>query len=131
MLQPLEVPKGLWEEVGVDLITQLPKSHRYDVIPMVCTDLFGKQIHAIPCTTNITAKGVADIYYKEIFCLHGLPLHFVSDQGPHFAAKLMWSLLSCLGIKSNLTSGYHPQANGQTACANQEVEKYLWLYVGQ
>ena len=124
MLQPLEVPKGLWEEVGVDLITQLPKSHRYNVI-LVCTDLFGKQIHAIPCTTNITAKGVADIYYKEIFCLHGLPLHFVSDWGPQFAAKLMRSLLSHLGIKSNLTSGYHPQANGQTECANQEVEKYL------
>ena len=43
----------------------------------------------------------------------------------------MRSLLSRLGIKSNLTSGYHPQANGQTERANQEVEKYLRLYVGR
>ena len=111
--QPLEVPTGLWEEVGVDLITQLPDSNGYDAI-LVCTDLFGKQIHAIPCTTNISAEGVADIYYREIFRLHGLPLRFISDRGPQFAAKLMRSLLSRLGIKSNLTSGYHPQANGQT-----------------
>ena len=60
--QPLEVPTGLWEEVRVDLITQLPDSNGYDTI-LVCTDLFGKQIHAIPCTTNISAEGVADIYY--------------------------------------------------------------------
>ena len=78
VLQPLKVPKGLWEEVGVDLITQLPKSHGYNAIP-VCTDLFGKQIHAIPCTTNITAERVADIYYEEIFHLHGCPLCSVSD----------------------------------------------------
>ena len=43
----------------------------------------------------------------------------------------MRSLLSRLGIKSNLTSGYHAQANGQTERANQEVEKYLRLYVGR
>ena len=54
-MQPLEVPTGLWEEVRVDLITQLPDSNGYDAI-LVCTDLFGKQIHAIPCTTNISVK---------------------------------------------------------------------------
>lgn len=30
-----------------------------------------------------------------------------------------------------MTSGYHSQANGQTEHANQEVEKYLMLYVGR
>ena len=28
-----------------------------------------------------------------------------------------------------MTSGYHPQANGQTEHANQEVEKYLCIFV--
>ena len=46
MTQPLDVPNGLWEEVGVDLITQLPQSGGYDAI-LVCTDLYGKQIHSI------------------------------------------------------------------------------------
>src|SRR5215475_13803880 len=43
----------------------------------------------------------------------------------------MRKLLKQLGVASNLTSGYHPQANGQMERANQEVEKYLRLYVGR
>ena len=125
--QPLEVPSGPWEEVGVDLITQLPDSHGFDAI-FVCTDLFTKQVHAVPCNTTISAEEIADIYYREIFKLHGLPLRFVSDRGPQFNAKVMRALLSRLGIKTSFMSGYHPQANGQTERANQEVEKYLRLY---
>jgi hypothetical protein len=127
---PLEVPAGLWETVGVDLITGLPESNGFDAI-LVCIDLYSKMIHAIPCNGTIDANGIADLYYREIFRLHGLPLNFVSDRGPQFAAALMQKLLTRLGIKSNMTSGYHPQANGQTERANQEVEKYLRLYISR
>lgn len=127
---PLDVPHGPWEEVGVDLITQLPDAHGKDAI-IVFTDLFGKMIHAIACTSNITSEGAADIYYAEIFRLHGLPLRFVSDRGPQFASQLMRALLRRLGIKSNLTTAYHPQSNGQTERANQEVEKFLRIYTSR
>ena len=59
---PLDIPTGIWEEVGVDLITQLPESEGFDAI-LVCTDLFSKQIHAVPCLTSIDAEGMADLYY--------------------------------------------------------------------
>jgi transposase InsO family protein len=126
--RPLEVPHGPWESVGVDLITQLPPSQGYDAI-IVFTDHFSKQIHALPCLTAINAETIADIYYREIFRLHGLPLQFISDRGPQFASKLLTSLLDRLGVRTNLTTSFNPQANGQTERANQEVEKYLRLYV--
>jgi hypothetical protein len=126
--RPLEVPHGPWESVGVDLITQLPISNGYDAI-IVFTDHFSKQIHALPCSSSINTETVADVYYREIFRLHGLPLQFVSDRGPQFASHVMATLLERLGIKSNLTTAFNPQANGQTERANQEVEKYLRFYV--
>ena len=113
VLEPFNVPEGPWEAIGVDLITQLLNSNGFDGI-LVCTDLYSKQIHAILCKTNISASEVMDLYYKEIFRLHGLPLWVVSDRGPQFAAKFSRMLLKRLGIASNLTSGYHLQTNGQT-----------------
>src|SRR5688572_18995802 len=43
----------------------------------------------------------------------------------------MRTLLQRLGIESSLTTACHPQANGQTERANQEVEKHLRLYVSR
>ena len=125
--QPLEVPTAPWEVVGVDLIGELPKSNGYNAI-CVFTDHFSKMIHAVPCKTSITSEGMADLYFREVFRHHGLPRAFVSDRGSQFSSRLMRTLLKHLGIKSNLTTSYHPQANGQTERANQEVIKHLSLY---
>nr|VWO97963.1 BZIP domain-containing protein [Ganoderma boninense] len=85
-------------------------------------------VHVLPTTTDITAAGVADIHYREIFRLHGIPTKVVSDRGPQFAACFMHALYTKLGITRALTTAYHPQSNGQTERANQEVEKHLRLF---
>jgi len=129
VLELVEVPEGPWEGIGVDLITQLPNSNGFNAI-LVCTDLYSKQIHVIPCKTNISVSEVADLYYKEIFRLHGLPLHVILDRGPKFAAEFSRILLKRLGIASNLTLGYHPQTNGQTEWANcHEVPLFPCLFL--
>jgi hypothetical protein len=37
-------------------------------------------------------------------------------------------LSKLLGIKSNLTTAYHPQTDGATRQVNQEIEAYLSIY---
>lgn len=43
----------------------------------------------------------------------------------------MRELYKKLGINGSFTTAYHPQSNGQTERANQEVEKYLRLFVSR
>uniref|UniRef100_A0A0W0GEU5 Putative pro-pol protein n=1 Tax=Moniliophthora roreri TaxID=221103 RepID=A0A0W0GEU5_MONRR len=129
-LHPHNVPEGLWNVVGVDLITELPESQRYNAI-ITYVDLYSKQVHVLPTVTTLDAKGVADIHYREIFCLHGIPHKFVSDRGPQFAAQVTHALYKHLGIQAGLTTAYHPSANGQTERANQEIEQFLRLFVSK
>ncbi len=37
-------------------------------------------------------------------------------------------LLKPLNMELHFTSGYHPEANGQTECANQTLEQYICIY---
>ena len=129
-IQPQEVPEGPWQLVGVDLIGPLPVSKGKDMILNV-VDHYTKQIHLFPVTSQITADGVASIYFEQVFPLHGIPKKIISDRGPQFAARSMRALYKHLGIDAGLTTAYHPQANGQVERKNQEVEIYLRLFIGK
>ena len=80
-----EVPEGPWQIIGVDLIGPLPMSKGKDAILNI-VDHYTKQIHLFPVTTQLTADGVASIYFKQVSPLHGIPKKIISDKGPQFAA---------------------------------------------
>ena len=81
-LQPHDVPDGPWQTISIDLITGLPRIGKYDTI-IVYINHYSKQVHVLPTTSDIDAEGVADIHYREIFRLHGIPTKIVSDCGPN------------------------------------------------
>ena len=85
ILQPHNVPEGLWQTIGVNLIMGLPRVGQYDAI-VVYIDHYSKQVHVLPTTSEIDAEGIADIHYCKIFQLHGIPMKIVSNRGPQFTA---------------------------------------------
>lgn len=127
ILQPHDVPDAPWEYVGVDLITQLPASQGFDSIA-VYVDHYSGQAHLIPTKSTVSAEGIADLHYKDIFRLHGIPRKVFSDRGPQFAARFMRALYKRLGIETGFTTAYHPEGNGKVERKNQEVEQYLRLF---
>ena len=129
-LHPTETPSGPWETVSVDFITELPDSHGYDsTMNVVCTGT--KQAHFIKCNSTITAAGTARLYRDHVWKLHGLPLKLLTDRGPQFAAEFMRELNALLGIKTALSTAYHPQTDGQTERVNQELEQYIRLFCNE
>ena len=49
---------------------------------MVVVDKLSKETHFIPIKTTHKAANNADIFMKEIFCLHGIPKVIISDKDP-------------------------------------------------
>jgi len=64
-LQPLGIPEYPWEIVGIDYVTDLPKSGLYghtSVFIMVCH--LSKMAHFLPCHKEINAKESDDLFCK-------------------------------------------------------------------
>ena len=48
--------------------------------------------------------------------------------GPQFASKVMREIWEKLGVKSSLSTAFHPQTDGETERVNQELEQYLRIF---
>ncbi|GJX67028.1 putative reverse transcriptase domain-containing protein [Tanacetum coccineum] len=84
----------------------LSTQRRKDYI-MVVLDRFSKMAHFIPYQKTMDASNVADLYFKEVFCLHGLPLIITSDRDPKFM-----NLMEKMGTKLCFSTSYHPETDG-------------------
>lgn len=129
LLQPLPIPNRPWQQVSMDLITQLPRSKIGNDAIVVFVDKLTKMVHYIPTTTNVTAPKLAKIVLKEVCRLHGIPESILSDRDPRFTANFWKSLWNQLGTKLVMSTAYHPQTDGQTERANRTLEEMLRSYV--
>ncbi|KAL0192920.1 hypothetical protein M9458_011216, partial [Cirrhinus mrigala] len=127
LLQPLPVPQRPWSHIAIDFVTNLPRSLGHTTI-LTIVDRFSKSCRLIPLPKLPTAMETAETLCNLVFRFYGLPDDIVSDRGPQFTSRLWSSFFSLLNVNVSLTSGYHPQANGQTERLNQELTRFLRTY---
>ena len=51
------------------------------------------------------------------------------DRRPQLAVELTKELNRMLGIKTKLSTIFHPQMDRQTEYMNQKLEQHLWFFV--
>uniref|UniRef100_A0A8C1U5W3 Gypsy retrotransposon integrase-like protein 1 n=1 Tax=Cyprinus carpio TaxID=7962 RepID=A0A8C1U5W3_CYPCA len=124
LLRPLPVPSRPWSHIALDFISGLPSSAGLTVI-LTVVDRFSKAAHFIPLPKLPSAKETAQIMIDHVFKLHGLPSDIVSDRGPQFASQFWREFCRQIGASASLSSGFHPQTNGQAERANQSVGRIL------
>ena len=102
----------------MDFITGLPKVFGKDCI-FVVVDIITKFYHLFVVNTTFTAAQVVELFFKEIFRLHGLPKSIVSDKGSRFFSAFWQELFKMVGKNLTASTSYNPKTGGQTKRVNQ------------
>ena len=99
---------------SMDMITDLPMVDGQDSLLVIVNQGLTKGVILLPCSKTIMAEQVATLLLDNLYKRFGLPNKIISDRGPQFASKSFRELLKLLGIKSALSTAYHPQTDGTT-----------------
>ena len=91
LLQPLPIPEQKWESMSMDFITGLPQVQGRDCIYVV-VDRLTKFTHLFAIPSKFSAAQVAEIFFRDVFRLHGLPKTIVSDRDSRFMGRF-WKQL--------------------------------------
>ncbi len=110
------------------MVMGLPSSNGHDTLLMII-DRFLKAIIPVTCNIKLSAEGWAQILCDHVYARHGMPTTVISDRGPQFVSQFMKELYKMLDITLNASTAFHPQTNRQTEQVNQEIEKYLRIFV--
>ena len=127
----------------MDFITGLPKVNEKDCIFMV-VDRLTKYAHFFSIPADLQAVQVTQLFFREVFRLHGLPRNIVNDQDGRFVSIIWTELFQMAGIELSPSTSYHPQTNDHTEIVNKWLEGYLrnsvlaqqrawvkWIHLGE
>jgi len=123
------VEQGPFQYVSMDLITDLPPSNKYDSILTIVDQGCSKAAKFLPCNKTIDGQGVAQLYFKHLFPLFGIPKRIISDRDPRFTSHFAKAVCKATGIQQNISTAFHPRTDGQTERMNLWVENYLREFV--
>jgi hypothetical protein len=117
--------------VSMDYVFGLPQTQKGNHSIFVVVDLFSKMLHFIACKKIVDAMNVAQLYFHEVYRLHGLPLSIVFDHDTRFFSHFWRCLWQLLHTKLDFSSAYHPQMDSQMEVVNLSLGALLQSLVGE
>ncbi|XP_041452504.1 uncharacterized protein K02A2.6-like [Lytechinus variegatus] len=113
-------PSRVWERVHADF-AELDGQHFFLLV-----DVYSKWMEVYPMKTT-TTSAMIDVL-RHIFAIHGLPEHFVSDNGPQFISAQLAEFFKLNGVNHIRVPAYHPSSNGAVERCVQTLKQNLKAY---
>ena len=117
-----EIPSQRFTHLNMDLVT-LTSSNNFSHL-LTIVDRFTRWPVAIPIA-DITAETVADAFAHGWVATYGVPAAITTDRGSQFSSSIWTQLMSQWGIKSLMTTAYHPEANGLVERLHRRLKEAL------
>jgi transposase InsO family protein len=120
IFEPLKMttmPSKPWQVIHGDFCGPFP-SGDYLLVLMDEHSRF-PEVEIIRSTTTAVTIGKLE----KIFSVHGFPIEFVSDNGPHFKGHEFHNYLAQNGIKHRKITPYWPQANAHVERFMRTIDK--------
>ena len=129
-LNPIPTDEGTlpFKKISTDFIVELPEDDGFNSIMVMVDHGLTKGVILCPCRTNINATETAELILTHLYPRFGLPDSVISDRGTQFTSRVFQAITKQLGIKSKLSTAYHPQTDGETERVNQELGTYLRIF---
>lgn len=128
MLTSLKVAGALWQELTVNLVTDLPEDKGYMGVYTVINQ-FSKEIVLFLVIKSVSTVDLAQGFHVHVWKQHETLQSVLSDCRPQFASSFTQALCKLLRIKSIMSSPYHPQTDRLTEQMQQTWQHYLHAYI--
>ncbi|GBG81721.1 hypothetical protein CBR_g32712 [Chara braunii] len=129
LLKPLPIPERPGESLSMDFMDKLVTSKSGMRQIFVIVDRFSKYARLIAMSKTTKTEYVVKLFKENWVRDFGLPKSIISGRDVRFTSELWKAVAAEQGTQLQMTSGNHPEANGQAEQLNRVVQHLLRHYI--